>query len=146
MSKLYDGWVRNIWRKEDADLQIIKLQKYFIGLLFVLSAAFFIGWMTSPSRLTVYIPPNIQNGATMKVGTIPTPLIYSFAYEVWQEINIALFVLLWPRIVQWVGKNKNALPKQIHYWQAQRFRLAIWFVLFEILICENLIGKLFYGT
>ena len=46
-----------------------------------------LGWMTSPSRLTVYIPPDIQNGSTLKAGAVPLPLIYSFAYEVWQELN-----------------------------------------------------------
>jgi integrating conjugative element protein (TIGR03746 family) len=45
------------------------------------------GWMTAPSRLTVYIPPDISNGATLKAGAIPAPLIYSFAYQIWQEIN-----------------------------------------------------------
>ena len=66
---------------------MIQLQKYFINILFLLCAAFFIGWITSPSRLTIYLPPDIQNGATIKVGTIPAPLIYSFTYEIWQEIN-----------------------------------------------------------
>jgi len=85
--KIFRGWVTSAWRKEDADLQIIKMQKGFIGILLVLSVAFFAGWMTSPSRLTLYLPPDIQNGATLKAGSIPDPLIYSFAYEVWQELN-----------------------------------------------------------
>src|SRR5687768_2739742 len=77
----------NAWKKEDRDAQFIKIQTRFIVLLFVLCIFTLIGWTTSPSRLTVYIPPDISNGATLKAGTIPNPLIYSFAYEVWQEIN-----------------------------------------------------------
>ena len=91
MSKLYQGWISNAWKKEDVLQDIIKLQKYCIVILCVVSAAFFIGWQTAPSRLTVYIPPDLQNGTTMKVGTIPLPLIYSFAYETWQELNY------WPK-------------------------------------------------
>jgi integrating conjugative element protein (TIGR03746 family) len=84
---LFKGWITHAWRKEDSYVQIISLQKYVIGILVVLSLAFFGGWVTSPSRLTLYIPPDIQNGATIKSGTIPTSLIYSFAYEIWQELN-----------------------------------------------------------
>lgn len=87
MSKLYRGWVLQAWRKEDADLEIIKLQKYFIGALLVISLVFAVGWLTAPTRLTVFMPPDIQNGATIKANTIPAPLIYSFAYEIWQELN-----------------------------------------------------------
>lgn len=63
---LFQGWVTQAWKKEDADARIIQLQKRFIGVLFVLCLAFFIGWITSPSRLTLYLPPDIQNGATIK--------------------------------------------------------------------------------
>jgi integrating conjugative element protein (TIGR03746 family) len=87
MMNIYRGWIANAWKKEDADAQIIKIQKYFITILFLLCSGFFTGWVTAPSRLTVYIPPEIQNGATIKAGTIPEPLIYSFAYEIWQELN-----------------------------------------------------------
>jgi integrating conjugative element protein (TIGR03746 family) len=86
-TKIYQGWITSAWKKEDADKQVIQLQKRFIGILCLLTIAFFIGWLTSPSRLTLYIPPDIQNGATLKAGSIPDPLIYSFAYEVWQELN-----------------------------------------------------------
>lgn len=82
IQKLFDTW-----KKEDKDAQLIKAQNKFIGLLFIICVGCFIGWMTAPSRMTVYIPPDISNGATLKAGEIPSPLIYSFAYEVWQEIN-----------------------------------------------------------
>lgn len=75
------------WKKEDKDERIIKLQKQFIFILLLICLSCFIGWMTAPSRMTVYIPPDITNGATLKAGAIPNPLIYSFAYEIWQEIN-----------------------------------------------------------
>src|SRR5262249_26347219 len=46
-----------------------------------------IGWISAPSRLRVFIPPDIRNGATLKVDEIPDALIYSFTYELWQEFN-----------------------------------------------------------
>lgn len=86
-ARLINGWITHAWRKEDADHRIIQLQKSLIIMLFILCIAFFIGWITAPSRLTIYLPPDIQNGSTMKAGTIPSSLIYSFAYEIWQELN-----------------------------------------------------------
>ncbi len=103
--KIMRGWIMSAWKKEDADRQIITLQKRFIGILCILSVAFFIGWISAPSRLTLFIPPDIQNGATIKAGSIPDPLIYSFAYEVWQEINY------------WPGETGDDYQKNIQiYW------------------------------
>lgn len=75
------------WKKEDKDADVIRAQKVTIFIITGLCALFALGWMYAPSQMTVYIPPNISNGATIKAGEIPQPLIYSFAYEVWQEIN-----------------------------------------------------------
>lgn len=75
------------WKKEDRDAQLIKAQRQFIFLLFAICLCAFAGWMSAPSRLTIYIPPDISNGATEKANEIPNPLVYSFAYEVWQELN-----------------------------------------------------------
>lgn len=77
----------NAWKKEDRDTTIISVQKKFIGILFILCVLLGVGWITSPSRLRIYIPPDISNGATLKVNEIPNALIYSFAYELWQELN-----------------------------------------------------------
>src|SRR5579862_4431610 len=87
MAKIMNGWVVSAWKKEDVYRQIIQAQKTFIVILCVISIAFFIGWVTCPSRLTLYLPPDIHNGATLKADSIPDPLIYSFAYEIWQELN-----------------------------------------------------------
>src|SRR5437868_2438397 len=87
MNKLYRGWLTQAWKKEDADERVIQLQQYCIFALLVLTLILLIGWGTSSSRLTVYIPPDIQNGSTIRAGSIPDPLIYSFAYEIWQELN-----------------------------------------------------------
>ncbi|MEO8402574.1 MAG: PFL_4703 family integrating conjugative element protein [Gammaproteobacteria bacterium] len=103
--KMLSGWINHAWRKEDADANVIRLQKKFIGILCVISLGLYIGWMRAPSDLTIHIPPDIQNGATIKVGNIPTSLIYSFAYEIWQEMNY------WPQ------DGELDYQKNIHtYW------------------------------
>ncbi len=110
------GWIRQVWKKEDADRHIIRLQTYFIFILLMMNLAFFTGWISSPSRLTIYIPPDIQNGATMKVGTIPPSLIYSFTYEIWQELNY------------WPEENGDDYQKNINsYWAylTSQFKTAL---------------------
>lgn len=79
--------VFNTWKKEDHDTQIIRLQRNFIYILCAIALLAFIGWMYAPSKLTIYIPPDISNGVTQKVNEIPKAFIYSFTYELFQEIN-----------------------------------------------------------
>jgi integrating conjugative element protein (TIGR03746 family) len=93
----------NAWKKEDRDAALIRALRGVIGLLFVLSLILAAGWMTAPSHLRIYIPPDISNGATIKINEVPNPLIYSFAYELWQEMNY------WPQDgSQDYGKNLTA--------------------------------------
>lgn len=77
----------NAWKKEDQDRAIINVQKRFIFILTLICLLLGIGWLLAPSQLRIYIPPDLSSGALIKPNEIPKPLIYSFAYQVWQEIN-----------------------------------------------------------
>jgi integrating conjugative element protein (TIGR03746 family) len=89
MSRLQKRFLRvfDAWKKEDQDRALIAIQNKFILILLCLCTAFFIGWLSAPSRLRIYIPPDISSGTTLKANEIPSAFIYSFAYEVWQELN-----------------------------------------------------------
>lgn len=82
MQKLF-----NAWKKEDQDAAVIQLLKYAIGVLLLLCLGLMMGWISAPSRLTVYVPPNLSSGIVLKHNQIPKTTLYSFVYEVWQEIN-----------------------------------------------------------
>lgn len=86
-SKLLSGWKTGAWKKEDKDAAVITAQKRCIWIIVGLCALFCVGWMRSPSQMTIHVPPDISNGATFKVNEIPTSFIYSFAYEIWQGVN-----------------------------------------------------------
>lgn len=94
------------WKKEDNDAAVIKVQKHTIYSLLAMCLLLSIGWISAPSRLRIYIPPDISNGATLKVNEIPNALIYSFAYELWQEINY------------WPDDGAKNYPKNIHSYAA----------------------------
>lgn len=52
------------------------------------------------------------------------------------------FFLHWPTFATWVGTRSNASNEQIVYWRAERMRLTVWLILFELIICENIMMKL----
>lgn len=58
-----------------------------IGLMSLVCAALFYGWMSAPSQMTVHIPPSFQSGVNQPVGTIPEPNIYTFASYIWQQMH-----------------------------------------------------------
>lgn len=57
---------------------------------------------------------------------------------------IAIIILSWPYWVNWLGQKTNIHKEDIAYWQAEKFRIAIWLILFDLLVCENIIFKLIH--
>lgn len=86
-TKVFKGWWSNAWKKEDRDQAVIATQSRFIWMVMALCLFLGIGWMRSPSDMTIHIPPDITNGATFKVNDVPAAFLHSFAYEVWQNVN-----------------------------------------------------------
>ncbi len=105
-TKLLTGWLTNAWKKEDRDQAIISIQSRFIGIILALCLLFAVGWMRSPSDVTIHIPPDINNGATFKINDIPAAFLHSFAYEVWQSVNY------------WSQDGLQDYPKNIHAYAA----------------------------
>lgn len=106
VTKLFNGWLNGIWKKEDRDARIITAQSRSILLLFLLCILLSVGWMLSPSNLTIHIPPDIENGATLKANQIPNSAVYSFAYEIWQRVNY------------WPEEGVKDYPKNVHTYAA----------------------------
>lgn len=56
-----------------------------------LAAFAMLGWKTAPTNLTAHIPPDLRNGAKIKVGSsapdVPDATVYTFAFYMWQQIN-----------------------------------------------------------
>lgn len=58
---------------------------------------------------------------------------------------VLLFILFWPPLVGWIGKHYQTPIEKNNYWKNETYRIAIWLILFELLICENIILKLFHS-
>lgn len=57
--------------------------------------------------------------------------------------TILLIAIFWPALINQVGQRYLLSKEIIAQWQAERFRIAIWLILFELLVPENSIIKLF---
>ena len=45
-----------------------------------------VGWMTAPSSLRIYIPPDLSGGATVEADMPLLPHVYTFAMYIWQQL------------------------------------------------------------
>ncbi len=48
---------------------------------------------------------------------------------------------LWPYIIHIIGRRWGATPEQIAQWRKETLRIGIWLIIFELLVCENLVSK-----
>jgi len=79
--------VRFLNALEQAHWHIRTLWRVIIVAL-VINIVVIVGWIHSPTRLKIMVPPHIpQSGLTLTVGDIPKTTVYSFAYYIWQRLN-----------------------------------------------------------
>jgi hypothetical protein len=55
---------------------------------------------------------------------------------------IVLMALYWPYFVRAISHRYSLSLEETAYWQAKRFHIIMWIILFDVLICQNTIGKL----
>ena len=63
------------------------LLKMGVAGLALICVGLYVGWVSAPSRLTIYIPPDLRAGATLKADDIPPANVYAFAHYLLQQIN-----------------------------------------------------------
>jgi hypothetical protein len=51
---------------------------------------------------------------------------------------ILSFILAWPTLIKMTGKTLNMSDEKIEYWIAERLRIVVWLILFEIVVGENI--------
>ena len=65
-------------------------------------------------------------------------------FRLFRWLIIGIFLISWPFLVEWLGSKMHANSEQKNYWKSEVVRVAIWLILFELLICENIIFKLIH--
>lgn len=85
-----------------ASLDHITTLKVAIGVLglVVIAQWFRIGYLQEVRR--VYVPPNLTQGVVTKFDDVPPPVVYTFAYYIFQQLN------------RWKQDGEDDYPKQIY--------------------------------
>lgn len=71
---------------DNARAHIVSLWLVIIILSVFLAYAFH-GWSEAPKEIEVHVPPDLSKGVVMRVGDVPSPNVYAFAFYIWQQIN-----------------------------------------------------------
>lgn len=76
-----------LWQRIDRDRRLILTLWVFIGVLLLGCLFLGYGWQQAPQKLTIFVPPDLTQGATFQANTIPKPSVYAFAFYIWQLLN-----------------------------------------------------------
>lgn len=116
------------------------IKKYFIR--FVTLAAFTMLLAMPLAALQLYYPHKLHS-----LSVILHDYSYFFTFLRW--LLIVTFVLVWPKAVRSYAYKQSWSEDKADFWMQQRIKLTVWFVLFELLVCENIplaLIKLLWGT
>ena len=91
-----------LWKKIDRDERLISFLWVVIFILCVCNFLLWLGWQQSPSKMEVFIPPDLSSSVTMKANTVPKTTVYALAFYVWQLIN------------SWPASGADDFKKQIN--------------------------------
>lgn len=67
-------------------LQIRMLAATSAGLA-ILAACAMYGWKSTQLNQVLHVPPDLSLGAQIKIGEVPPPTVYAFAYYMMQQLN-----------------------------------------------------------
>jgi len=77
-----------MYREVNATLRLlIKVQWSFIAILCAVVLGLWSGWKSAPRHITLHLPPDIRNGAHMKIDEVAPSNVYTFAYYIFQQLN-----------------------------------------------------------
>ena len=69
---------------------------------------------------------------------------HTISLTVFRWSLITLVFIFWPVFVDLKAKAEKWTEAKKQYWLQKRFNMIMWLIIFEVLICENLLFKFFY--
>ena len=67
-----------------------RIQRWMIFALLAANIVVGLGWSRTQRDMTAHIPPDLTNGASIRLGRdpeVPAPNVYAFAFYMWQQVN-----------------------------------------------------------
>jgi integrating conjugative element protein (TIGR03746 family) len=86
----------------------VRVQRWTIGVLGLIALVAILNAKFKDTQLTAHIPPDLSNGAAVKIGgkpEVPAPNVYAFGMYMWQQVN------------NWPTDGAQDYGKQIFAWQ-----------------------------
>ena len=74
-------------RARDNDHAHIWTLRWVVVALIIMNFALWNGWKSAPSEMRVHVPPDLSDGAILKVDDPPAANIYAFAVYLFQQLN-----------------------------------------------------------
>lgn len=68
----------------------VRVQRWTIGVLGLVALVAIFNAKFKDTQLTAHIPPDLSNGAAIKIGgkpEVPPPNVYAFGFYMWQQVN-----------------------------------------------------------
>jgi hypothetical protein len=66
---------------------------------------------------------------------------YESLFRMIRWMIIFLIVLSWRYVIRKLGNKYLLSEEKIVYWQSKAIHIGIWLIIFELLICENILFK-----
>lgn len=63
---------------------------------------------------------------------------------VFRWLLIVTLFLFWRSLIGYLGTKKGWSVEKTQFWQNQRLKITLWLILFEVVLCENLLLKLIH--
>src|SRR3569832_2526647 len=77
-----------MYREVNSTLRLlIRVQWSFIAILCVVVLGLWSGWKSAPRDITLHLPPDIRNGAHMKIDEVAPSNVYTFTNYIFQQLN-----------------------------------------------------------
>jgi hypothetical protein len=57
---------------------------------------------------------------------------------------LILITVTWPCLAQKIGEYHQAPPDQVAQWRKEAWRIGAWLIIFELLVCDNLLTNTFH--
>ena len=110
------------------------IKRYFIKLLFITVSMLI---LSAPLVwLQIYYPHQVHSLNRFIAENF-------WEFSAMRSLLIAGVFMMWPVFIRRFAKNHDWTEEKIKFWLTQRFRITAWLIIFELLVCENLLFHLF---
>jgi len=63
----------------------------------------------------------------------------TLVFTCFRWILILAVFLFWPTVIAHYGNNRSWSLEKIAFWRQQRLKIILWLILFELILCENIL-------